>query len=213
MSNRSRGLGYRRALRSTLTAFALVLVPASLASAACPLRPTAQSYARFGDTAQYALVPGGSFELGTAGWTLVSSRVANGNDGFNVLPGAKSLAIGGGYLSASPFAISAPFCVDKTHPYFRFMLRPMGAVGALATFIIYRNSAGDVVRQVVGSKIATNIMPGYWRASELNPLSVNIPLLEAGGTATVQLGFLSPLSVNGPSYYIDNVMVDPYRRG
>lgn len=212
MSIRSHGLGIRRALKTAFAVTLFVLAPASLAAADCPTQPTTQAFAKWGDTADYAQIPGGSLE-GGKGWTFISSKIAVGNDGFNVLPGWRSLALGSGIGSVAATAISPPFCVDNTHPYFRFMLRPMGAVGALATFIIFKNSTGDLVRQLVGSNVSTTFAPGYWRPSVLNPLSVNIPLLESGGTATVQLAFVSPLTVNGPGYYIDNILVDPYRRG
>jgi hypothetical protein len=213
MSIRSFGLGrLSRALRAAFAATVLLLATASVAAADCPTQPTSQAFAKFGDTAQYSEIPNGSFESG-AGWTFISSKLAAGNDGYNVIPGQRSASLGGGFVSAAATLISPAFCVDKTHPYFRFMLRPMGAVGALATFILFRNSSGNLVRQLVGSNVSTTFSPGYWRPSVLNPLSINIPLLEAGDTATVQLMFVTPLSLNGPAYYIDNVLVDPYRRG
>lgn len=213
MSIRSLGLGLRRAPLAAFAAVSLLLASAAVASADCPLQDTTKAYSQFGDQAEYTAVPGGSFEDGTSGWTFITSKLALGNDGYNVLPGQRSVALGGGFAAGLATAISPKFCVDKSHPYFRFMLRPMGAVGALATFIIYRDASGKLVRSLIASNINTTFMPGYWRPSVLNPLSINIPLLEAGGTASVQLMFVSAISVNGPSYYIDNVMVDPYRRG
>lgn len=213
MSIRSLGLGVRRGFASAFAASTLVLGFASVAQAECPAQPTTKAYAKFGDQADYSPVPGGSFENGTAGWTLITSRLAFGNDGHNVIPGQRSVSLGGGLAAGFATVISPKFCVDKTHPYFRFMLRPMGAVGALATFILHKDQSGKLVRSLIASNINPTFMPGYWRPSALNPLSVNIPLLEAGGTASVQLMFVSPLSLNGPGYYIDNVMVDPYRRG
>ncbi len=109
--------------------------------------------------------------------------------------------------------ISPKFCVDKTHPYFRFMLRPMGAVGALATFIIYKDQSGKLVRSLIASNINTTFMPGYWRPSVLNPLSVNIPLLEAGGTASVQLMFVLRAQRERAELLHRQRDVDPYRRG
>jgi hypothetical protein len=213
MSIRSLVLGLRRGLLSAFAALSLVLGFAAVAQAECPLQPTTKAYAKFGDQADYSPVPGGSFEEASTGWTFITSKLTLGNDGYNVIPGKRSVALGGGLAAGLATVISPKFCVDKTHPYFRFMLRPMGAVGALATFIIYKDQSGKLVRSLIASNINTTFMPGYWRPSVLNPLSVNIPLLEAGGTASVQLMFVSALSVNGPSYYIDNVMVDPYRRG
>lgn len=213
MSIRSFGLGLRRAVRTAFAAVIVLLVPAALANAACPVQPTTKAFAKFGDQADYSQIPGGSFENGGAGWTFISSKVAFGNDGYGILPGNRSAALGGGLAAGLSTAISPRFCIDKTHPYFRFMFRPMAALGALATFVIYRDQSGKLVRALIGSKVNTTLMPGYWRPSGLNPLTVNIPLLEADGTATVQLAFTSAFSFNGPSYYIDNILVDPYRRG
>lgn len=214
MSIRSIGVGRCRPVATALFTALLLLVPVSVASADCPALETTQAFSEFGDSHEYAAIPGGSFENGTtSGWTFITSRIAAGNDGYDILPGVRSLQLGGGIAAAAATAISPPFCVDATHPYFRFMFRPMAAAGALATFILYRDVTGHLITQLVGSKINTTLLPGYWRLSQLNPLSINIPLLEAGGTATVQLAFVSPLSINGPSYYVDDILVDPYRRG
>jgi hypothetical protein len=213
MSIRSSGFGLRRAALTAFASAGLLLPSAALARAECPTQPTSKAFARFGDQAEYSQIPGGSFEDAGAGWTFISSKVAFGNDGYNVLPGNRSAQLGGGIAAGFATAISPRFCIDASHPYFRFMLRPMSAVGTLTTFIVYRDESGKLVRSLLASNISTTFMPGNWRPSVLNPLSSTIPLLEAGGTATVQLGFTSTVSVNGPSYYIDNVLIDPYRRG
>lgn len=211
MSNRS-GRGLRRPFAAACATLLFLLAPAALASAACPTQPTTKAFAKFGDQADYSVIPGGSFENPT-GWTFITSKLAFGNDGYNVIPGQRSAAIGGGFAAGMATAISPKFCVDATHPYFRFMFRPMAALGALATFVIYRDSSGKLVRALLGSKVNTTVLPGYWRPSQLNPLSAEVPLLEPNGTATIQLAFVSPVSLNGPSYYIDNILLDPYRRG
>ncbi|MEH3052786.1 MAG: hypothetical protein PGN13_02105 [Patulibacter minatonensis] len=213
MSIRSHGSGSGRTLARALTTLVLLLVPASVATAACPVQKTTKAFAGWGDTADYAQIPGGSFENGASGWTFISSKLLLGNDEWDVLPGTHSAALGTGIGSLAATAISPPFCVDATHPYFRFMFKPTAPAGALTTFIIYKNASGNLIQQIVGSRVNTTIMPGAWRPSQINPLSINIPLLEAGGTATVQLGFMSPLSWGGASYYVDNILVDPYRRG
>jgi hypothetical protein len=72
----------------------------------------------WGDTANYALAPGGNFESGAAGWKLEGgARVVAGNAPFKV-GGARDAA--SLLLPAHAVATSPPMCVDITYPFFRF---------------------------------------------------------------------------------------------
>lgn len=185
------------------------------AAASCPTQPvTTKAFAKIGDNADYSLAPNGSFETGTTGWTLSNAKVVSGNETLGILPGAKSLALGGGIISGATKITSPEFCVDQSHPYFRFLLKANGPVGIMSIAVQYTDAAGLQKTQTVQSNVASNILPGKWKASDLNPLSLNIPLVNDGGqTAKVRLVFSSPMSMLGSSYNIDNVLVDPYRRG
>lgn len=195
----------------TLAALALV-APAGAFGASCTKQATTKAFKAFGDDADYALAPRGNFESGTSGWTLFNARTVAGNETAGVLPGSRSLALGTGFASGPAIATSAEFCVSSEHPYFRYMLKANGAVGLLATFISYRDSSGFLVQQQVKSMVSTNLFPGNWKPSELNPLSVNLQLAP-GEIKQVRLVFVTPASVNGAGYQIDNLMIDPYRRG
>lgn len=187
---------------------------AETASACATQAPTTKAFAKIGDQADYSLAPAGNFESGATGWLLKNAKLVSGNETLGILPGLKSLALGGGIVSGPASITSPPFCVDQTHPYFRFLIKANGPVGIMNIAVKYTDAAGTIKTQTVQSNVATNILPGKWKASDLNPLSLNIPLVNDGGqTAKVQLVFSSPMSVLGSSYNIDNVLVDPYRRG
>lgn len=207
----------RRCVTVALLGAAAATTPSTASAAAttagCPDQPTTQAFAKFGDLADYSLAPGGSFENGSAGWSFTNARITNGNENAGVLPGTKSVAMGNNWFVSGPSGLVSPWiCVTDAHPYFRYLLKPNGPVGLLATFIRYTDASGRAVQQQVQSKVSTNLFPGKWRPSELNPLSINLPIA-AGQARRVQLVFVTPGSVLGAGYFIDNVLVDPYRRG
>ena len=202
----------RRALLPVGIAMLALAAPAGALADSCPELPTTQAFLKYGDTAEYALLTRGDFETTTSGWKLFNARTVAGNETGGVLSGTRSLAFGGGWISGPSIVATPEFCVSTDHPYFRYMLKANGAVGLLATFISYRDSNGSLVQEQVRSNVATNLFPGKWKPSELNPLSIKIPLAD-GETKKVRLLFVSPLSVGAASYNIDNILIDPYRRG
>ena len=60
-------------------ATATATVPASALAAdsttGCPEQPTTKAFAKWGDTRDYALVPGGSFENGKLGWSFSNASI------------------------------------------------------------------------------------------------------------------------------------------
>lgn len=204
--------GKFRRFSVALVGLAALTLPAAASAEACPDLPTTQAYAKFGDTADYSLVPGGNFERGGEGWKFSNARIASSGINAGVLPGVRGVALGGGFFSGPSGVITPEFCVNSDHPYFRYMLKAKGAVGVLATFIRYKAADGSTIQQQVTSNVSTNLYSGKWVPSELNPLSIKLALGDEE-TATVQLVFVTPMSYLGAGYYIDDIMVDPYRRG
>lgn len=208
-----------RTFRQSLTvallgASALVLPTQAIAAASCPAQPTTKAFSKYGDLADYALAPGGDFEGSLAGWTLSNAHVAGQNETAGILPGGShSIALGNIAFYSGPSKVTSPwFCVDPNHPYFRYMLKPNGPVGLLATFVRYKNASGQVMQTQITSKVSTNLYTGKWTASQLNPLAVDLTI-DGQQASQVQLIFATPGSVMGAAYYIDDVLVDPYRRG
>ncbi|MBJ7330235.1 MAG: hypothetical protein JHC95_10080 [Solirubrobacteraceae bacterium] len=199
--------GSRAALALAGAIAALVIAPVAAQAAACnAATPTTKAFSKFGDTADYALVPGGDFEGGMEGWTLRGPvSVVNGNDGANVLPGKKSLRLAPGAVVITP-----EFCVDESHPHFRYMFKPNMFGASMSTIVQYRDASGSTLGLWLQafSSTNTNLIPGSWKPSGFNPLALTIPLLQSGGkAATVRLMFISTTGF----YSVDNVLVDPFR--
>ncbi len=191
---------------------AALAVPAT-AAASCDESATTKAFAAFGDTADYSLAPQGDFETGASGWTLKNAKVVDGNETAGVLPGRRSLALGGGLVPGPSEAVSPEFCVSELNPHFRFLVQAKGPISGLTTFIRFR--IGDTPVQLsVPSKVTASLRDD-WAPSVINPLATRLPLLLLGGSAKVQIVFKATAAGSGfgLGYRIDNVLVDPYRRG
>jgi hypothetical protein len=197
-----------RGLRPTVTALigaAAILVLPAAAQAACPSTPTTKAFQSLGDSADYSLMPGGTFEAGTSGWSLTGARVANGSESFAVHAAgdSKSLAI-----DATGIAVSPAICVDIAHPSFRFFARrTSGSWGVLNVKLRWQDPTGATNETVVGS-LGTGTA---WQASPALNLSGALPLWNGGQNASVRLVF-DPENYGG-AWSIDDVYVDPYVRG
>jgi hypothetical protein len=183
---------------------AALAVPAA-ASAACPSAPTTKAFQTFGDSSNYALAPGGTFESGAPGWGLNGAYVANGSESFAVHSpsDSKSLAIASGGVAVSPTV-----CVDIDHPTFRFFAkRTSGGWGVLNVKLRWTGTNGAVNETVVGSLNGATT----WQPSPAYNLSRTLPLQDADQTIPVQFVF-DPENYGG-AFAIDDVYVDPYARG
>jgi hypothetical protein len=195
----------RRAI-FTVTALTCVAVFAStgVALASCPTQPVSNPFSQWGDSNDYFMVPGGSFE-GTAdqvGWTLSNASLTSGNEPFNVNdPGdQQSLTINGGGSATSPF-----FCVDDTMSNLRFFAQQAGAGTDLRVRALIQNPNGSVTG-VRLADLADGSMPAW---APTDPLGGSSP--PAGSTMMVALRFRAPVSSG--SWQIDDIYVDPYRSG
>src|SRR6185503_10412987 len=141
---------------SSLAVFALAL-SASSASAGllvksapdCSPKPTTQPFARWGDTGQYNLAPGGSFEAGSASWSL------------KLPPGAS--------------ATSPTICVGLEHPTIRFFAKNDRALlSTLSVEVITETSLGLTAAVPVGVLLPS----GQWKPSPRFLVVANLlPLL------------------------------------
>lgn len=188
----------------------LVITQDTAAVNACQDLPTSQAFSQLGDVADYALAPAGDFEGATDGWTLDNARVVPGNETVGILAGSRSLLLGD--AATAPSEVVLPeFCLNETHPHFRFTLKSNASTGTLYTAVRFRPKHDPVrVIEVVSRANITTV--GGWGASPEQPLATRIAasLLAKGGT--VQLVFRTSAATNAKGgVQVDNVLVDPYR--
>jgi len=196
----------RRAIFSvaSLTCVAM-FASTGVALASCPTQPVSNPFSQWGDSNDYFLVPGGSFE-GTSdqvGWTLSNASLTTGNEPFNVNdPGdQQSLTINGGGSATSPF-----FCVDDTMSSLRFFAQQAGGGTNLRVKALVQNADGSVTAVPVAD-LADGSMPA-WAPTDPLGGSGHLP---AGTSVMVALRFRAPISSG--SWQIDDIYVDPYRSG
>ena len=196
----------RRAIFSvaSLTCVAM-FASTGVALASCPTQPVSNPFSQWGDSNDYFLVPGGSFE-GTSdqvGWTLSNASLTTGNEPFNVNdPGdQQSLTINGGGSATSPY-----FCVDDTMSSLRFFAQQAGGGTNLRVKALVQNADGSVTAVPVAD-LADGSMPA-WAPTDPLGGSGHLP---AGTSVMVALRFRAPISSG--SWQIDDIYVDPYRSG
>jgi hypothetical protein len=182
-----------------------VFASTGVALASCPTQPVSTPFSQWGDSNDYFLIPGGSFE-GTAdqvGWTLSNASLTTGNEPFNVNGAGdqQSLTINGGGSATSPY-----FCVDDTMSSLRFFAQQAAAGTNLRVRALVQNSDGSV-SVVPIADLADGSMPAW---APTDPLGGGATL-PAGSSVMVALRFRAPVSSG--SWQIDDIYVDPYRSG
>ena len=196
------------AVTAALAASAAIAAPASASVAApaggCPTVATSQPFLAWQDVAAYTLAPGGSLEGGTAGWQLGGGAAAvEGNEPFQVGGPGDHTALA---LAPGDTAATAPMCIGIENRTVRFFAR--GTAGSsLDVEVLYGKSNGKQQALRLGS-VAGN---GAWAPTAALPMLANtLAAAQSGNTLDVSLRF-TPRGAG--SWTIDDVYVDPYRRG
>ena len=200
----------RRVTLAAITAVAMTGAIAAPASAGILTAPAtdcgdeslSQPFAGFGDTSQYKVVKGGSFEGSLDGWTLMGgAKVVSGNEPWKVggASHAKSLV-----LPAGSSVITPPSCVGLAEPTLRFFAKKnSGLLTTLAVSVYVKTSLGLVVPVPVGVVLAN----GQWKATPKMLIVANLLPLLPGDRTPVAFQFTPVLG----SWQIDDVYVDPMR--
>lgn len=141
-----------------------------------------------GDPSDYSPAPGGDFESGTAGWTLTNgAKIVAGNETLGVAQGSKALQMPLGSTATSP-----PFCVDESHPHFRFAYKvDNAALAGFVAYVLFRDANGKITNLELVSSKTLALAPSRWAASPKSPLATIIPLSPANRSASVQVKLLS----------------------
>jgi hypothetical protein len=200
----------RRAGLAAVAAMVAAMAFASTASAGILTAPAkdcgdeslSQPFARFGDSHQYKIVPGGSFEGALTDWTLSGgAKVVTPNEPWKVGGSghAKSLV-----LPAGSSAITAPTCVGLGEPTLRFFAKKnSGLLSTLAVSVWVKTSLGLAVPVPIGVLLGN----GQWNVGPQMLIVANLLPLLPGDRTPVAFQFTPLLG----SWQIDDVYVDPMR--
>ena len=188
---------------AALTCAAVFVSSGAAFAAQCPTQSVKQKFSKWGDSSNYFLVPGGSFE-GTpdqVGWTLSGADLTAGNEPFhlNSATDDQSLAIDGGGSATSP-----AFCVDSTMPSFRFFVRQTVPGSDLKIQGVVQTPRGPL--SITLADLPDGSLPS-WTPVQITVLTNRIP---KGFSISAAMRFVVPAS---GSWQIDDVYVDPYRAG
>lgn len=177
-----------------------LLVEGSSAEAAiaCTTRSTTKAFAAWGDTNPYFLVPDGSFETSGTTWVHRNAARTSGNEPWKVMGGAHTSS-----LKLSPGAVSttSQFCVASAEDALRFFVKSPG--GATARLHVHIDVVSGVNRatndyDIVGSTSG-------WAPS---PRIMLPDIRDASGKQNVTITFTV---VGTATWYIDDVLIDPWR--
>jgi len=160
-----------------------------------------QPFARYGDRASYESV--GTFEDGTAGWTLAGgAKIVAGNESSHVgyAGDAYSLSLPSGSSATTP-----EVCVGLDEPTLRFFTRKnSGLLSTMAVTVHVQTSLGIWVELPIGVDLG-----GSWHPSLPMLVVANLlPLLPPDRTA-VKFTFRPLL---GGNWQVDDVYVVPIAR-
>jgi hypothetical protein len=171
----------------------------------CADNTLTQPFAGFGDRANYAKLPGGSFEANSPGWSLTGrAKIVSGNERWNVNAKSDSRSLS---LPAGATATSPVMCVGLGEPTLRYFSKSsslLGLTGLMTVEVLTETSLGVVVAVPLLPSLLTNA----WSPGLLpTPIVANLlPLLSNEKTA-VAFRFRAVLG----SWGVDDVYVDPYR--
>lgn len=189
---------------------ALVVAGSALAKAPpgdCGWVAASQPFTSWGDSGGYFLVPGGSFEDDTSGWSFTGAAVASGNELFyvNSPSDSQSLSLPDGASATTPSV-----CVTVQSPTARFFVLNTGAKDAkLEVDLNYTDDKGNARTQKL-KDIGTDKTLGSWTLT--NPIKFLGPinsLLDHDGRTNVSFTF-APKDSKG-NWRIDDVYVDPLK--
>src|SRR5687767_4227288 len=112
-------------------------------------------FAPWGDNANYALVPGGSFEAGTPAWAMSGgAKVVAGNETFYVRSRSDSRSL---YLPSGSSALSPTVCFGLGDWHSRFFVRNVGSSGgSLKVDIVVRNLVGGLLSVLDGGSMSAS---------------------------------------------------------
>jgi hypothetical protein len=161
-----------------------------------------QPFKPWGDSATYALTPGGTFEPGTPSWSLHGASVVAGNETSYVHGKSDRRSL---YLPSGSYAVSPTTCFALGDWHLRFFVKNVGAAsGRLNVSVVVPSLVGGLLTVLDGGSISAD---GTWRPSpRLELLLCNVTSLV--GTRAVAFR-LTPVGY-GAAFQVDDVYLDPW---
>jgi hypothetical protein len=167
----------------------------------CTPKPTTQPFKPWGDSSQYNLAPGGSFEAGTQSWSLSGkASVVSGNEPWKVAGAGHTRSL---RLPPGASATSPTICVGLEHPTIRFFAKNDRALlSTLTVEVITETSLGLTVAVPVGVVLPS----GQWKPSPKFLVLANLLPLLPGNYTPVRFRVTS---VGLGTWSVDDFFVDP----
>jgi hypothetical protein len=196
--------GHGLTLLVILGALTILALPRPAHAAGCADQPLDRTFRPWLDPAWYTPAPNGGLESGASGWTLEhGAAVVDGNEPFHVggSGDASSLA-----LPPGASATTAPVCIGVEHPTVRFFARNTGDASSLLTVsVVFDDALGQRRSLPVGVVAAGS----EWAPTPVVPVVVNV--LSVLGDQQVAFHFAA--ADGGGEWTIDDVYIDPYKKG
>ena len=199
-------LSFAFAVIGLLVAFAMMVSPSAEAGLigtgpASSCDEISQPFARWGDSNNYLLVPGGSFESGTPAWSLSGGAAAvAGNESFYVHSSRDKRSL---YLPSGSTALSPTVCFGLGDWHSRFFVRNAGSEkGSLKVDVVTHSLLG-LVSILDGGSISAS---GTWAPSPRIGLTFT-NLCSLLGVKAVAFRFRA----QGGSFQVDDVYLDPWK--
>jgi hypothetical protein len=204
-------MSVRAAFGAVLSAGAL-LFTASTAQAGllvqqagpCATPALSQPFTPWLDYANYTLAPGGRAES-DAGWDLDGASIAAGNEPWQVMDGGDASAL---KLPAWSKATTDAMCVGIDHPTLRFFSRSSGTspFSSLTVEALVEDNLGLISTLPV----AVQLPHSQWSPGSASVILASLLPLLPGDKTPVAFRFRA----TGPgTWYVDDVLVDPYKKG
>lgn len=169
----------------------------------CSPQPTTQVFAPWGDSRNYMLAPGGSFENGAPGWKLNGASVVAGNESFKVGGSSHKYSL---RLDSGESATSPEICVGLEHPVIRLFAKNN-------SLLLSTMSVEVIVKTSLGLKlpvpVAVVLPSGQWKPTPALLVVANLLPLLPNDLTPVAFRFRA---VGGGTWWVDDVYVDPMRR-
>jgi hypothetical protein len=202
------GMTHTPLFRRLLLGLAVLLVPLAGAATAqaqdvarCEGRVIEQPFTAWDDTLDYFLAPDGDFSAGAAGWELAGATVVEENEPWNVHGSETAAAV---QIESGSSATSPWICVGLDDPTMRFFAHSTGdAAATLDVEVLYTDGDGNEQALTIGTITGDS-------AVEWTPVT---PLPITANTYEMTVAFRFTPHGSDSSWLIDDVYIDPYRKG